>query len=63
QIIYAFRDGRQRRIDFYNYSAKDYYVVSIDGKKASFVTEKLALETLFKTLGQVLQTGELNIVK
>ncbi len=62
-MIYSLRNGSQRRIDFYKYSVKGYYVVSIDRSKAHFVTEKLQLENLEKTLNQVLQTGQLDIVK
>ncbi|WGK68862.1 DUF4340 domain-containing protein [Candidatus Haliotispira prima] len=62
-MIYSFRDGQQRRADFYNYSAKDYYVVSINGGKAIFVTEKRQLKQLLESFSRVLQTGWSDIVR
>ena len=62
-IIYSLRDGRQRRADFYDYPVTGYYALSIDGGEVSFVVEKRQLDQLQQTIVQVMQTGQLNVVK
>ena len=62
-LIYSLRDGRKQRINFFNYSKKNYYVVSRNGAKTTFLTEKLQLEQLRQLIGLILKTGQVDVVQ